>query len=204
MRPSRGFRNPLSSNNSRQTSIIVSILLGCLLGFSISRWLQRAQQLQQPECVCHEVSCPHSGSTVAVAASTDASQDVASFQHSALPEVQAGSSAQPQSTKSILQSKFAQLPRLDQIPAGSNVFLTFSNGHYSKLMLNAAALVADLGYPVIVLTFDKAAEDTCREFNIPSIRSSIQMDTADFRQDRCSFLMSVPMLCGKTQNLRTQ
>jgi hypothetical protein len=106
----------------------------------------------------------------------------------ALPRVTAKSSSQQTSTKETLQHKFAQLPRLNQIPAGSNVFLTFSNGHYSNLMLNAAALVADLGFPVIVLTFDQAAEDTCIEYNIPSIRSSVQMDTTDFRQDRCGVL----------------
>ena len=83
-----------------------------------------------------------------------------------------------------LQVKFSKLPRVKEIPPGSNIFLTFSNGHYAKLMLNAASLVADLGYPVVVLVFDQEAAKTCEIHNLPYIWSSTHMDTADFRQDR--------------------
>ena len=86
---------------------------------------------------------------------------------------------------SQLKQRFLKLPRLKDIRPGSNVFLTFTNGHYSDLMLNAAALVADLGHPIIVLTFDIESMETCVQYGLPYIRSEQQLEPGDFRQDRC-------------------
>eukprot|EP00892_Ulva_mutabilis_P008482 jgi/Ulvmu1/6005/UM026_0131.1 len=87
-----------------------------------------------------------------------------------------------------LHIKFSKLPRIDEIEPGSNVFLTFANGHYSDLMLNAASLVADLGYPVVVLAFDQDAAAACEKHNLPYFHSSARMNTTDFRQDQSQFL----------------
>lgn len=181
---SRGTRHALSINNSGQSITLVSVLLvGCILGFSISRSLQQPSNTQS-QCLCHDILCP--SPTVpphAIDTWADTAHKASSLQQEVLS---GGTAAQPstESNKESLQTKFSRLPRLTEIPAGSDVFLTFSNGHYSKLMLNAASLVADLGFPIVVLTFDQAAEDTCTDYNIPFMRSSVQMDTADFRQDR--------------------
>jgi len=51
-------------------------------------------------------------------------------------------------------------------------------------MLNAAALIADLGYPLVVLTFDAAAAATCEEYGLPHMPSEQQLEATDFRQDR--------------------
>lgn len=85
-----------------------------------------------------------------------------------------------------LRFKFSKLPRMADIPPNSNVFLTFSNGHYNTLMLNAAALVADLGYPIIVLAFDDFTAETCEHYGLPYMWSETRMDSMDFRQDRCT------------------
>lgn len=178
----RGTRQSQSLSKPDQTFTIVSVLLfGCLLGFSISRSLQQPlSRTAQTQCLCHESPCEPSVLPHATEKSGIGSQNAVSRQHEVLPARVASQG----SMQELLKSKFSRLPSLSEIPAGSDVFLTFSNGHYSKLMLNAAALVADLGFPIVVLTFDQAAQDTCTEYNIPSIRSSVQMDTADFRQDR--------------------
>lgn len=91
-----------------------------------------------------------------------------------------------------LRFKFSKLPALHEIPPQSHVFLTFSNGHYSTLMLNAAALVADLGYPIIVLAFDNFTADTCEQYGLPYMWSNVRMDTVDFRQDRCLLCLPPP------------
>jgi hypothetical protein len=85
-----------------------------------------------------------------------------------------------------LRFRFKDLPQLPDIPPHSHVFLTFSNGHYSNLMLNAAALIADLGRPIVVLAFDNATAETCEQYGLPYMWSDVRMDTVDFRQDRCS------------------
>lgn len=178
----RGTRQAQPLFKHGQTFTMVSVLLvGCLLGFSISRSLQQPRQgTAETQCLCHGSPCVPPLPPQATDKSEAGDQTTELLQNQVLP---GGVAAQP-SIKEALQATFSRLPRLNQIPAGSDVFLTFSNGHYSKLMLNAAALVANLGFPIIVLTFDRAAEDTCTEYNIPFIRSSVQMDTADFRQDR--------------------
>lgn len=169
------------AKHSQPFTIVSVLLFGCLLGFSISRSLQQPlSRAAQTQCLCHDSACeppvlPHDTEKSETRAHAE------SLQH----EVLSSRLASQGSMQELLRSKFSGLPRLSEIPAGSDVFLTFSNGHYSKLMLNAAALVADLGFPIVVLTFDQAAEDTCTEYNIPFMRSSVQMDTADFRQDRC-------------------
>lgn len=92
-------------------------------------------------------------------------------------------------TEKLLKNIFSRLPKLSDVPPDSNVFLTFSNGHYSEFMLNTAALVAELGYPIVVLTFDKAAKENCEWYGIPYISSEEELDTSDFRQDRSNFLL---------------
>jgi hypothetical protein len=96
--------------------------------------------------------------------------------------------------KTQLRHKFQRLPSLHAIPPNADLFLTFSNGHYSNLMLNVAALVTDLGRPIVVLAFDNATAETCTEYGLPFIWSKVRMDAVDFRQDRC--VRPPGRLCG--------
>jgi hypothetical protein len=82
------------------------------------------------------------------------------------------------------------MPRLEDLPNNSTVFLTFTNGHYSELMLNSLATSAALGVPAFVYCFDLVAVQLCQEFGIPYLQPEAgrMMESADFRQDRAKFL----------------
>lgn len=187
-------------------------LLGCIIGISLTNLLQHHGQLIAHSCTVRrttvETDSPrswlpqsHKPSQMHImpegeplASQQGSKRDVGPGEPGDDEELQATIKSQEPgddqelSLTAQLQRKFARLPRIHEIPAGSDVFLTYSNGHYSKLMLNAAALVADLGYPIIVLAFDKATEDTCETYGLPFMRSGVRMDTEDFRQDRCTYL----------------
>jgi hypothetical protein len=168
---------------------ILYVVLGCIIGISITSILQHHVQLATHVCAVLQATeqtgrsqtwKKHSLSQAPPQPIEDFSQPISGASNS-----DAGAIGQALSLTEQLQRKFSRLPRMHDIPPHSDVFLTYSNGHYSNLMLNAAALVADLGYPIVVLAFDQAAAATCEKFNLPYMRSEAQMDTADFRQDRC-------------------
>ena len=92
--------------------------------------------------------------------------------------------------KQRLKAIFARLPPIHAVPRNQTVFLTFTNGHYSELMLNSLATIAALEMPAFVYCFDKAAVELCKEYNIPyfSADEDRMFESADFRQDRAAFL----------------
>ena len=85
---------------------------------------------------------------------------------------------------------FKRFPHPEALPPSSTVFLTFTNGHYSELMLNSLATIAALGRPAFVYCFDDAAVQLCKEYGIPYFQAppDRMMATADFRQDAAKFL----------------
>lgn len=90
-----------------------------------------------------------------------------------------------------LRAIFQGLPQLHDLPRNATVFLTFTNGHYSELMLNSLATIAALGLPAFVYCFDKAAVELCEDLGIPHFQppdAARMMESADFRQDRAKFL----------------
>lgn len=92
--------------------------------------------------------------------------------------------------KQRLQAAFKRFPRLADLPANSTVWLTFSNGHYSELMLNSLATIAALGMPALVYCFDEEAAALCEEYGLPYFAPppSRMFNSTDFRQDRALFL----------------
>ena len=68
--------------------------------------------------------------------------------------------------------------------------MTFTNGHYSDLMLNSVATLAALGLPVFVYCFDVQAVQLCQDLGIPYFTPPPDrfMEAADFRQDQAKFL----------------
>jgi hypothetical protein len=92
--------------------------------------------------------------------------------------------------KKGLRTTFSRLPRSHELPSNSTIFLTFSNGHYSDLMLNSIATIAALGFPAFVYCFDEAAVAICRDYGIPffSPQRERMMQSSDFRQDHAKFL----------------
>jgi hypothetical protein len=174
--------------------IVASVALGCIIGVSISAITRaayfRARRLHTPfprQRVAN-ARLPSCSDGLQLRQTSVSSRETATVTYAGDSDAHptAGIYIDPLdiSTKARLQAKFAALPRLDEIPPSSDLFLTFSNGHYSKLMLNAAALVSDLGYAIIVLAFDDAVTSVCEEYNLPYIRSDTAVDTSDFRQDR--------------------
>lgn len=89
-----------------------------------------------------------------------------------------------------LKAIFRQLPRAEHLPRDSTVFVTFTNGHYSDLMLNSVATLAALGLSVFVYCFDVQAVQLCQDLGIPYFTPPPDrfMEAADFRQDRAKFL----------------
>jgi hypothetical protein len=89
-----------------------------------------------------------------------------------------------------LKAIFHRLPRPEDLLPGSTVFVTFTNGHYSDLMLNSVATIAALGLPVFVYCFDQRAVELCTDLGIPYFTPAKErfMEAADFRQDRAKFL----------------
>lgn len=89
-----------------------------------------------------------------------------------------------------LATIFSALPKIADIQPNATVFLTFTNGHYSELMLNAVATIAALGHAAIVYCFDQQAVDVCEAYGIPHLQPEAArlMQTEDFRQNRAKFL----------------
>jgi hypothetical protein len=79
---------------------------------------------------------------------------------------------------------------MGELRPNATVFLTFTNRHYSELMLNAVATIAALGQPVVVYCFDEQAVQVCESYGIPHLQpeKSRLMQAEDFRQDRAKFL----------------
>jgi hypothetical protein len=82
------------------------------------------------------------------------------------------------------------MPRLENLPKNSTVFLTFTNGHYSELMLNSLATIAVMGLPAFAYCFDSVAVQLCHELGIPYLHPEHgrMMESSDFRQNRAKFL----------------
>lgn len=97
----------------------------------------------------------------------------------------------PAQVKLRLRAIFQRLPRPAELPRDATVALTFTNGHYSELMLNSLATLAALGLPAFVYCFDAAAVALCEDLGIPHFQpldAARIMESADFRQDRAKFL----------------
>ena len=92
--------------------------------------------------------------------------------------------------KHRLRSIFSRFPALTDLPVNSTVWLTFTNGHYSELMLNSLATIAALGMPALVYCFDMAAVELCKEYGLPYFapEADRMFNSTDFRQDRALFL----------------
>lgn len=92
--------------------------------------------------------------------------------------------------KERLRGLFSVFPTADDLPPNSTVFLTFTNGHYSDLMLNSLATIAALGLPAFVYCFDDLAVQLCNDHGIPYFAAPTQrmMESADFRQNAAKFL----------------
>jgi hypothetical protein len=85
---------------------------------------------------------------------------------------------------------FKRFPRPEALPGNSTVFVTFTNGHYSTLMLNSLATIAALGFPAFVYCLDMEAVKLCEEYGIPHFQTdrARMLESSDFRQDRAKFL----------------
>jgi hypothetical protein len=175
------FQSQGASNRPSPATILVCLIIGCSVGF-LAKLTLRPASSPTPASVRADpaaVKCPPY--PVKQVFNTDA--------HLSAPATDQLGSMVDLSTANVLTKlrfKFSKLPRMADIPPNSNVFLTFSNGHYSTLMLNAAALVADLGCPIVVLAFDDLTAETCEHYRLPYIWSDVRMDDMDFRQDRCT------------------
>jgi hypothetical protein len=169
-------------------ALLVSVLIGCIIGAFIRMYIHHHTHRRSARKLGKSLAgkCPRVPTLTPVAPAlaqcAEREPDLASIigVSSASIEVQ-------------LRYKFRRLPKLQDIPPQSDIFLTFSNGHYSNLMLNAAALITDLGRPIVVLAFDGDTADTCKKYGLPYIWSEVRMDSVDFRQDRCS---GIPSICS--------
>jgi hypothetical protein len=89
-----------------------------------------------------------------------------------------------------IKAMYRRLPRVEELPPESTVFITFTNGHYSDLMLNSVATLTALGLSVFVYCFDMQAVQLCKDMGIPYFTPPPGrfMEASDFRQDRAKFL----------------
>lgn len=95
----------------------------------------------------------------------------------------ASSESDPEQTR--LRALFETLPALDE--STSLAFLTIANSHYTQLLLNLVALVAQLGrWPIVAIAVDGEVARLCEELGIPHRKSKTGLAANDFRQDRCA------------------
>lgn len=170
------------------------MVLSCTLGAFVAIllvWLQlhstRVEQL------VHELHELPAGGNFKAAVARDQAGASASSIHADVPAWLLPSySSHPDEVKDRLRSLFAKLPPLAQLKPNASVFLTFANGHYAELMLNAVATIAALGLPAVVYCLDQEAVEVCLDHGIPHMQPDGNrfLPSGDFRQDTARFLES--------------